>query len=80
LIAHHQTRCEAILKAVEAGQATALGLVPAVFGRSIDDPHQMSFAFGEALAHVNYLVRRKELAIRSDANGAWTIVRASGSA
>jgi hypothetical protein len=36
-----------------------------VFGRAIEDPHQMSFAFGETLAHVNYLVRRGELAIRS---------------
>ena len=64
LIAHHQARCAAILKAVDAGSAAAIDLVPVVFGRTIDDPHQMSFAFGEALAHVNYLVRRKELAIR----------------
>jgi glyoxylase-like metal-dependent hydrolase (beta-lactamase superfamily II) len=77
LIAHHQMRCAAILKAVEAGENTAVGLVPAVFGRSIEDPHQMSFAFGEALAHVNYLVRRGELAIRPGSEGARTVVRAS---
>ncbi len=77
LIAHHQTRCAAILTAVQGGEATALTLVPTVFGRSIDDPHQMSFAFGEALAHVNYLVRRKHLAIRPGADGAWRVVRAS---
>ena len=75
LIAHHQARCEAILRAVENGTTSAVDLVPVVFGRSIDDPHQMSFAFGEALAHVNYLVRRKALAIRRGMDGASTIVK-----
>ncbi len=73
LIAHHQARCEAILNAADKGRTTAIDLVPVVFGRAIDDPHQMSFAFGEALAHVNYLVRRKALAIRAGTDGAWTI-------
>ena len=45
-------------------------------GRPIDDPHQMSFAFGETLAHVNYLVRKQALAIRSNKDGAWRIVQA----
>ena len=76
LIAHHQMRCAAILSAVAKGEATAIGLVPVVFGRAIDDPHQMSFAFGETLAHVNYLVRRKALAIRAGADGAWRIALA----
>ncbi|HXT05784.1 MAG TPA: MBL fold metallo-hydrolase [Roseiarcus sp.] len=75
LIAHHQARCAAILNAVGASATTAIDLLPVVFGRTIDDPHQMSFAFGEALAHVNYLVRRKELAIRPGLGGASTIVR-----
>ena len=75
LVAHHHTRCDAILTALGTGQASALDLVPVVFGRSIDDPHQMSFAFGETLAHVNYLVRRKALAIRAGNDGAWTISR-----
>ncbi len=75
LIAHHEARCEAILKALGVGQVSALDLVPVVFGRSIDDPHQMSFAFGETLAHVNYLARRKALAIRAGKDGACTISR-----
>jgi hypothetical protein len=50
-----------------------------MFGRPIEDPHQMSFAFGETLAHVNYLVRKQVLAIRSNKDGAWTIVPASAS-
>jgi hypothetical protein len=48
-----------------------------MFGRQIEDPHQMSFAFGETLAHVNYLVRKQVLAIRSNEDGAWKIVPAS---
>jgi glyoxylase-like metal-dependent hydrolase (beta-lactamase superfamily II) len=80
LIAHHQARCEAILKAIGAGEASAVELVPVVFGRSIDDPHQMSFAFGEALAHVNYLVKRNALAIRTGPQGAWSLVRGDGRA
>ncbi|MDE3176244.1 MAG: MBL fold metallo-hydrolase [Pseudomonadota bacterium] len=75
LISHHQARCEAILQSLGDGQASALDLVPVVFGRSIDDPHQMSFAFGETLAHVNYLVRRKALAIRAGKDRNWTISR-----
>jgi glyoxylase-like metal-dependent hydrolase (beta-lactamase superfamily II) len=76
LIAHHQARCDAILKALADGEAPAVALVPVVFGRPIDDPHQMSFAFGEALAHVNYLVKRKALTIRRGADGAATVASA----
>ena len=32
-----------------------------VFGRSIEDPHQMVFAFSEALAHINSLERARKL-------------------
>jgi glyoxylase-like metal-dependent hydrolase (beta-lactamase superfamily II) len=64
LTRHHRSRLEAILTAAEGVELSAYALVPVVFGRVIDDPHQMSFAFGETLAHVNYLVRRGELAIR----------------
>ena len=35
--------------------------MPVVFGRVIDDPHQMSFAFSEALAHANLLLRQGRL-------------------
>ena len=62
LIAHHEARCAAILHACATAPKTAQELVPVVFGRAIEDPHQMTFAFGEALAHANYLVRRNEIA------------------
>ena len=64
LTRHHHARLEAIVNAVRDAELTTFELVPVVFGRPIDDPHQMSFAFGETLAHVNYLLRRGDLVIR----------------
>ena len=61
LVAHHAARCQAIVEACVAAPKSVFELVPVVFGRAIEDPHQMSFAFGETLAHANYLVRRKRL-------------------
>jgi glyoxylase-like metal-dependent hydrolase (beta-lactamase superfamily II) len=61
---HHRTRLDAVLNAVGEGELSTFSLVPVVFGRPIEDPHQMSFAFGETLAHVNYLLRRGALVIR----------------
>jgi glyoxylase-like metal-dependent hydrolase (beta-lactamase superfamily II) len=57
LIAHHEARCMAILEACRVKPQTVAELVPVIFGRRIDDPHQLVFAFGEALAHVNRIIR-----------------------
>ena len=65
LAAHHAERLTAILEACRVRPMTAAALIPVVFGRAIDDPHQMGFAFGEALAHANRLVRREELRLRA---------------
>lgn len=62
LAAHHALRCDAILAACRNQRLSAAELVPVVFGRAIDDPHQMSFAFSEALAHANLLLRQGRLA------------------
>jgi glyoxylase-like metal-dependent hydrolase (beta-lactamase superfamily II) len=70
LAAHHESRCQAILAACAEGPRSVAELVPVVFKRIIDDPHQMGFAFSEALAHANYLVRRNELAVRKTPAGA----------
>lgn len=56
LAAHHAARCQAIVAACRVPHSVA-ELLPVVFGRMIEDPHQMAFAFSEALAHVNYLCR-----------------------
>ena len=60
LIAHHHSRCDRIMRACRAAPCSAAELVPFVFTRKLD-PHQMGFAFGEVLAHVNYLRRRGSL-------------------
>ena len=51
----------AIVEACMIAPQTVAQLVPIVFGRAIDDPHQLVFAFGEALAHVNTMVRAGRL-------------------
>jgi glyoxylase-like metal-dependent hydrolase (beta-lactamase superfamily II) len=69
LITHHNARCMAILEACKQGPQTVAELVPVVFGRRIEDPHQLVFAFSEALAHVNILVRGGRLRIAQSAQG-----------
>ena len=61
LAAHHEVRCIAIIEACRRAPHTAADLVPIVFHRTIDDPHQMGFAFSEVLAHVNYLLHERRL-------------------
>jgi len=61
LIAHHEMRCAAIAEACRTTPRSAAELVPVLFSRQLD-PHQMSFAFSEVQAHVNYMLRRGELA------------------
>jgi glyoxylase-like metal-dependent hydrolase (beta-lactamase superfamily II) len=60
LIAHHDARCAAIAEACRTAPRSAAELVPVLFTRALD-PHQMSFAFSEVQAHVNYMLRRGEL-------------------
>ena len=57
---HHEERCGLILEACARKALSVADLVPVVFRRKLD-PHQMSFAFTETLAHINRLVRRGEL-------------------
>jgi len=47
---------------------SAAELVPFVYTRKLD-PHQMGFAFGEVLAHVNYMLRRGSLRSVEGAQG-----------
>ncbi len=61
LIAHHETRCGLIAAACRSAPRSAAELVPVLFTRQLD-PHQMSFAFSEVQAHVNYMLRRGDLA------------------
>jgi glyoxylase-like metal-dependent hydrolase (beta-lactamase superfamily II) len=60
LIAHHEERCSLITEACTGTLRSVADLVPLVFPRPLD-PHQMSFAFSEVLAHVNTMLRRGDL-------------------
>jgi glyoxylase-like metal-dependent hydrolase (beta-lactamase superfamily II) len=60
LFAHHHSRIERILRACRTQPRSAAELVSFVFTRALD-PHQMGFAFGEVLAHINYMLRRATL-------------------
>jgi glyoxylase-like metal-dependent hydrolase (beta-lactamase superfamily II) len=75
LVAHHQSRCERILRACHTEPRSAAELVPFVYTRRLD-PHQMGFAFGEVLAHVNYLLRRGSLKPVDTADGIQRMVTA----
>jgi glyoxylase-like metal-dependent hydrolase (beta-lactamase superfamily II) len=61
LAAHHFERCDRILESCKASPRTVAELVPVLFTRPLD-PHQLSFAFSETLAHVNLLVHQGRLA------------------
>jgi glyoxylase-like metal-dependent hydrolase (beta-lactamase superfamily II) len=66
LIHHHQTRCMMIEQSCQRSPKAAVELVSTVFDRPLEDAHQMGFAAGEVVAHINYLVRRKRLAAIDD--------------
>lgn len=65
LQAHHRDRCEVLLGAC-ATPKTAAELIPVLFQRDIGDPHQLVFAMGEAIAHLNYLHQSGVLARELD--------------
>ncbi len=56
---HHAARLAEVLHAC-AEPHSAADIVPIMFNRALD-LHQLSFALGEALAHLQYLQRRGEL-------------------
>lgn len=68
LEAHHVDRCAQIAEACRAKPLSCKELVPVLFRRALDS-HQLSFAFGEALAHINHMVGRGELRTETRADG-----------
>jgi glyoxylase-like metal-dependent hydrolase (beta-lactamase superfamily II) len=76
LIAHHEKRCLLIADACREAPRSAAELVPVLFTRQLD-PHQMSFAFSETLAHVNYMLGRGELAWAETEGGVERVVAAT---
>ena len=68
LLEHHATRCELIAEATRTAPQTASSLVPVLFKRKMDE-HQTGFAFGETVAHVNYMVAQGRVTETRDADG-----------
>jgi glyoxylase-like metal-dependent hydrolase (beta-lactamase superfamily II) len=66
LTSHHAQRCEQIMQELQY-EKTAAELFPLLFRRELDD-QQLSFALGEALAHIRYL-EMQSLVTRVDKNG-----------
>ena len=66
LIAHHAERCALIAEACRGTPRSVVDIIPFVFNRQLDE-HQMGFAFGEVLAHVNHMLGRGELVLETDA-------------
>ena len=53
---HHEDRCRLIAEACREVPQTSKELVPVVFHKHVLDAHQMGFAAGELIAHVNYML------------------------
>ena len=75
LAEHHAQRCGAIHEAARTPK-TAAELLPVLFHRPLD-PHEMSFAFSEVLAHMNYMLREGMLAWAEPQNGVERVIAAS---
>src|SRR5215469_7424495 len=76
LAAHHRARCDEVVAACEVPK-TALETVKILFRRALDR-HQMGFALGEAIAHLNLLVHQGALDRTLDNDGVYQFTRASG--
>ncbi len=65
---HHRERLEEILQAASDHALSAADTLPTLFKRKLDT-HQMTFAMGEALAHLHYLWVQGKLERFLDQNG-----------
>lgn len=68
LAEHHEERCGLITEACRETARTSRELVPVVFHKYPLDVHQMGFAAGELIAHVNYMLTEGRL-VAQDADG-----------
>ena len=71
---HHDARCNDIIAAC-AAPSTTTQVLPILFPRLLD-AHQIGFAFGEVLAHINYLVGTGHLHRETGADGVIRVQRA----
>jgi len=76
LAAHHRARCDEVIAACHVAK-TGLDLVKVLFRRALDR-HQMGFALGEALAHLNFLVHQGVLDRHLGKDGVDRFIRTIG--
>ncbi len=74
LVEHHEERLARTLQAC-AEPRTGAEIIPVLFRRQLD-LHQLSFAIGEALAHLHFLVSRGELERECGSDGVHRFARA----
>lgn len=67
LVEHHEERLDAAAEFCSTSK-NAIDVLPVLFHRELDD-HQLTFAIGEAIAHLNYLVTDGRLDRVTDADG-----------
>ena len=75
LAAHHRARCDEVIAACEVPK-TAVELMRVLFRRAFDR-HQIGFALGETLAHLNYLMHQGALDRKLDSDGVHRFIRPS---
>lgn len=75
---HHRERLDEILAAAQQGSLSAFDVLPIMFKRQLD-AHQMTFAMGEALAHLHWLWLDGQLQRVLDAGGVHRFRLALGS-
>lgn len=68
LLDHHQERLDDIMQAAQQQGLSAADILPILFKRQLDT-HQMTFAMGEALAHLHYLWFGQQLVRKLDGRG-----------
>ena len=70
LLDHHEERLADIVAGSQQRQLSAVDILPILFKRPLDS-HQMTFAMGEALAHLHYLWSSGILTRHRDADGVY---------
>jgi glyoxylase-like metal-dependent hydrolase (beta-lactamase superfamily II) len=70
LHAHHQARLAEVLHACAQRPCSGADIVPLMFRPGLD-LHQMTFAIGEAVAHLHMLWQRGQLRRKAGADGVW---------
>jgi len=75
---HHRDRLAEVMQACAAGPCSARDIIPVMFKRELD-LHQMTFAMGEAVAHLHLLWFEHKLQRRLGADGVYRFaVKATG--